>query len=643
MSFIHTQSQIQPKYRSDIDGLRAIAVFSVVVFHAFPEFIPGGFIGVDIFFVISGYLISTIIFEGLEKGIFSFRNFYSRRIRRIFPALLFVLVSCFIFGWFALLSEEYRLLGKHIVGGTSFVSNFFLWNESGYFDNIADTKPLLHLWSLGIEEQFYIIWPVLLWLAWKRRVNFLTITCLAALVSFAINIVAIYTNPVAAFYSPLSRFWELLIGALLAYFLLYKKALVARWSASSDVISFVGLGLFLAGIVLLNKISPFPGWWALLPTLGSALLIFSGPTGWVNRILLSNRLLAWVGLISFPLYLWHWPLLSFAHIIQGDASGYLRLALVAISVLLAWLTYKLMEQPIRRGGEKGGLKTLVLISLMIIFGFVGYSIYQSDGLSFRKNAELKKYSGDIGHIDFHKYIVENFYPCVPESLAEQALKWEKFTRCAQSKKNPEIQIALIGDSHAEHLFIGIAENLPEKNVAFYIKGSPPYVENRDFSNIFEFVSKSKTIKTVILTMHWPARLGESLPQDSSVEKEMLRTARLFIDSGKDVYIVDDVPVFPSPPDKCRGKRWLSTNETSCTMAKKAFDSQLQNYLESINNILNKDKRIKFIELKNYLCDEGECSQIKGNDLLFRDQNHLNINGSRLVGKNIVVDNPILNK
>lgn len=177
-----------PKYRPDIDGLRAIAILSVVGFHAFPDWVKGGFIGVDIFFVISGYLISTIIFDSLEHNRFSFVEFYSHRIKRIFPALLLVLISCFIFGWFTLLADEYKQLGKHIAGGAGFVSNFIFWNESGYFDNAAQTKPLLHLWSLGIEEQFYIIWPWLLWFTWKKRLNFLTITIAVAIISFGLNI-----------------------------------------------------------------------------------------------------------------------------------------------------------------------------------------------------------------------------------------------------------------------------------------------------------------------------------------------------------------------------------------------------------------------------------------------------------------------
>lgn len=212
-----------PKYRPDVDGLRAIAVLAVVFFHAFPNVIKGGFIGVDVFFVISGYLISTIIFENLDRGSFSFSEFYARRIKRIFPALILVLVACFTFGWFVLLADEYKQLGKHIAAGAGFISNIVFWNEAGYFDNAAHTKPLLHLWSLGIEEQFYILWPLVLWFAWKRKFNLLTITILFAIASFALNVKGVKQDAVATFYSPQTRFWELLSGSLLAWTTLYKK------------------------------------------------------------------------------------------------------------------------------------------------------------------------------------------------------------------------------------------------------------------------------------------------------------------------------------------------------------------------------------------------------------------------------------
>ncbi|QNF13917.1 acyltransferase [Aeromonas jandaei] len=219
----HTSHLSHPKYRPDIDGLRAVAVLSVVAFHAFPAWMKGGFIGVDVFFVISGFLITTIIFENLDRGTFSFTEFYARRIRRIFPALALVLLMCLTIGWFLLLPEELNQLGSHIAAGAGFVSNLVLWGESGYFDNAAESKPLLHLWSLGIEEQFYIFWPFFLWLAWKKKFNLLTLTTLVALASLYFNLKGIKQDATAAFYSPQTRFWELLSGSILAWFVLYKK------------------------------------------------------------------------------------------------------------------------------------------------------------------------------------------------------------------------------------------------------------------------------------------------------------------------------------------------------------------------------------------------------------------------------------
>ena len=213
-----TASQLD--YRPDIDGLRAIAVLAVIGFHAFPTWIRGGFVGVDVFFVISGYLISTILLAGMERGSFRFSQFYIRRIRRIFPALIVVLLACMVAGWLVLFSFEYKALGKHVAGSTAFVSNFVLWNEAGYFDKAAATKPLLHIWSLGIEEQFYIAWPLLLFLVWKRKAATLAILLLLLFGSFAFNVHAV-VDPAADFYSPLTRFWELMAGAVLAYLSLY--------------------------------------------------------------------------------------------------------------------------------------------------------------------------------------------------------------------------------------------------------------------------------------------------------------------------------------------------------------------------------------------------------------------------------------
>lgn len=403
-----------PKYRPDIDGLRAVAVLSVVAFHAFPAWIKGGFIGVDVFFVISGFLISTIIFENLDRGTFSFAEFYARRIKRIFPALIVVLVACLIFGWISLLPEELSQLGKHVVAGAGFVSNLVLWTESGYFDNTAETKPLLHLWSLGIEEQFYIVWPFLVWAAWKRKLNFLYVTYSLLIASFVLNIWLVHTSPVATFYSPLTRFWELLCGALLALYALKRSSCfivnsdihTASVNLNSELapklaikfltpslISLVGLGLLIIGFYIIDKNLSFPGYWALMPILGSVMIIAAGPKAWFNRSILSSKIFVWFGLISFPLYLWHWPILSFGRILYADTPPLkYRILAVLLSVILAWFTMRFVERPFRSGAYKTSLKVFGLTGFMLALAFVGAILFSFNfqGSNFSKNLSERR-------------------------------------------------------------------------------------------------------------------------------------------------------------------------------------------------------------------------------------------------------------
>ena len=358
------------KYRPDIDGLRAVAVGCVVCFHAFPNLLKGGFIGVDVFFVISGFLISTIIFQGLEDERFSYVDFYSRRIRRIFPALAAVSAATLLLGWYVLLPDEFQMLGKHVAGGAGFVSNLVLWGESGYFDAAAESKPLLHLWSLGIEEQFYLAWPLVLGLIWKRKRGFFAVTLLVAAISFAINIATIHNSPVAAFYSPLSRFWELMIGGALAYIVMHRPAMLRGYT---DARSTGGILLIAFAAVQLNAESAFPGFWALLPTCGAFLAISAGPDAWLNRHVLASKPMVWVGLISYPLYLWHWPILVFYRI----ASGRLltpadRVGAVVVACGLAFLTYRLLERPLRRAP---GRTAPILAGAMACIGVLGLAGY----------------------------------------------------------------------------------------------------------------------------------------------------------------------------------------------------------------------------------------------------------------------------
>lgn len=632
--------QIHPKYRPDIDGLRAIAVLSVVAFHAFPEWITGGFIGVDIFFIISGYLISTILFENLEKGCFSFGDFYSRRIRRIFPALLLVLTSCYLVGWFTLLADEYMQLGKHMAGGASFLSNFFLWNESGYFDNIADTKPLLHLWSLGIEEQFYIIWPVLLWFAWKRRANFLTITFLIALSSFIINIATVYTNPVAAFYSPLSRFWELLMGASLAYIVLYKKDLVSRWTKSNNVISVIGLSLFIVGVVLLAKTSLFPGWWALLPTLGGAFLIFAGPNAWVNRKILSNRILVWFGLISFPLYLWHWPLLSFARIIQHEVSIELRFVLVVASIALAWLTYRFVESPIRKGGSNC-LKVSALVLLMIFIGYAGWSANKRDGLEFRYRKMIVIKPEQLR--DLTKWEDKGMYPtgaCNPGFIYPEA------HICAQTTNNVLPDMAVFGDSHAFSAYWGISKSFGNTghNVILVGKGSgclplinQPNVECRDLINKqINWINGQKNIETVFISFRNPIANSASSVEVSSFIKMIRDTLQEFQKNHKKIVFILAIPEARVNPRLCIGDLPFgrALNKDKCKFPEQRELEMQAVYRNAVFSVLRSFPNITVFNPATVLCPDGQCSINSSETILWMDDNHITESASYIQGQKI---------
>lgn len=359
-------------YRPDIDGLRAIAVLLVVIFHAFPRFIKGGFVGVDVFFVISGYLISSLIFAHLENGRFSYIEFYSRRIKRILPVLILVIISCAAFGWYVLLADEYRQLGRQIMAGAGFVSNFALWSEAGYFDRQSFEKPLLHLWSLAIEEQFYIVWPLLLGWAWNRKWNIPWVIALILCGSFLSTILLTGSNEIAAFYAPWSRFWELMIGCILAYITLHRPPSLWFLSLKQNWQSAIGLTLIVLAALLLNKQSAFPGWWALLPTIGTALIINAGPDAGLNRRVLSGKRMVWIGLLSYSLYLWHWPIISFIHIIsfKKEVNPWIFIAAIFVSFLLAWLSYNFFERKIRyRSNSKTPLALLLACLFCILLGF----------------------------------------------------------------------------------------------------------------------------------------------------------------------------------------------------------------------------------------------------------------------------------
>ncbi len=440
-------------YRPDIDGLRAIAVLSVVIFHAFPEYLGGGFIGVDVFFVISGFLITSLILREQREERFSLKHFYARRIRRIFPALSLVLGFGLIAGWICLNFMEYKQLTKHTGSSAIFITNFMLLREAGYFDNAADTKPMLHLWSLAIEEQFYLAWPLVL-MFFKRLPRWLfpaLVVLLLSSLGYSLSLV-FKGNFEYDFYSPLSRSWELLLGASLAFGVSRQVAIPTSWR---NMAGWVGLVFIFISACFLDKNMPFPGYWALPPTVGAALILFAGMQSNLNRVLLASRPLVAIGLISYPLYLWHWPLLSFARILESQTPGLgLRLFLVLSSFVLAWLTYRFVEKPIRFS-DRYPRAVLWLSLWMVAVLLMSHAVNRLDGLKFRHQGMLNADPMTL-IVGAERGTLQPTCTLAPEDM--HLFKW-----CFNDGKTNPPNHALIGDSKGEALVYSLMRKSPAEH------------------------------------------------------------------------------------------------------------------------------------------------------------------------------------
>ena len=452
-------------FRADINGLRAIAVVGVVAFHADRTLVPGGFVGVDVFFVISGFLISRIILSECAAGRFSLARFYAKRARRILPALILVVGLVWVVGWFFGAPVQFRDIGGGMLGNSYFTVNFWLLrlaNVGGYFGADSASKPLLHLWSLSIEEQFYLAWAALLLLLFKLRRSWLPGAIAAIfLASFAYCAALTPRDPVAAFYLPWARGWELALGALLAYReVFWLRALPYPGRAAATIGASLGVALIVLSYLVLSEAAPFPGWLAALPTLGCALVI-AHPDSLPGEALLGNRVAAFFGLISYPLYLWHWPLFAFAHVWPGVIpSSPLLAALAAAAVGLAAATWLFLEKPVARTFRRRPYAiALTLVGLLAATGVVGRLTYDAKGFPARFPPEV------VQVFDYHGHgasgpLMRCFYDRDARAypLEEERARAAHFFEsgdCAKIMDPSKPTILIVGDSHAAHLFSGM--------------------------------------------------------------------------------------------------------------------------------------------------------------------------------------------
>lgn len=628
-------------YRSDIDGLRAVAILTVVAFHAFPEVFPGGFVGVDVFFVISGFLITSILQQEIQAGHWSLVSFYARRILRIFPALVLVLFACLVVGWHTLLAQEYMQLGKHLGLGAAFLSNIGLWWEAGYFDKASEAKPLLHLWSLAIEEQFYIAWPLLLWLILRSRRSAARSVAALAVVSLLLSIWWVWSDQTQAFYSPASRAWELLAGAWLAL-------QPQRLQSARTVVRGMAVAVLLGATVLLNAKVPFPGVVALLPVLAAMVLIQVPTTlDWTGRLLGHPWMVA-LGKVSYPWYLWHWPLLSFAYIIEsGQASVGLRLGLVMAGLLLAALTYRLWELPLRRSPRS--LVIGLLVVAMTIIGLLGKNIYDRHGLERIRHKNLIQLD-QVSSQDFLDFEKQGL---ITEAKCEKPFKFPEREVCLRAHADKPVRAVVLGDSHAVHAFWGLAKAFDAQGLNLAVRGKGACVPvmaatpgagtsecERHMETTLRDIAGDANVRAVALVFRGRYLTAQSSPQErQDFESKLDATLSLLQSTGKQVYYFLPVVEPGFDPRLCMGALPLGRKPPySCVVDKTADDAKSEAMRASAARVLARWPQVRVVDPNTMLCREGQCPILQDGHSIFKDENHLSQAGSMRLSESLKAAN-----
>lgn len=644
-------------YRADIDGLRALAVMPVLLYHAGFSAFGGGFVGVDVFFVISGYLITSIILEDLEAGRFSILSFYERRIRRIFPALFTVLLACTVVAGLILLPDDLKDFGQSVAAATLFGSNILFWEETGYFAGAADEKPLLHTWSLAVEEQFYVVFPLVLLMLARSGRRCVAATAAILLLSLGLAVWAVPNAPEAAFYLAPMRAWELMLGALLAMGV--PPAPARPWVR--DGLSLLGLGLIVWSVLSFSAETAFPGLGALPPCLGAALVIHAGAGGQS----LAGRMLSWrpivlTGLVSYSLYLWHWPLLVFAELLALRELGTAEaIGVLLLSGLLATLAWRYVEQPFRRRGFLSRPRLFAGAGLAMASALAaGAFLHLTDGLPSRLPDEVARLAA--GARDRNPNRRDCFEPSI------EAVRSGDLCRIGAEGEMPPTFI-LWGDSHAEAISAAVgsvAARAGRVGVFAGGAGCPPLLGVQPKGNdaqsvrqcpafndaVLELVRRSR-IDTVILAAHWAwYATGERYGREAErsvwlVEQEtdpaapssneaafrlgLERTAITLRAAGKRVVIVAPVPeVGTTVPGTLALAAWMG-RDLDIRPARDAFEARNAVPLAAMADLAGRSLATVLYP-HAALCDAAACAVESGGRALYSDDNHLSLHGAAAI-------------
>lgn len=610
-------SAVGVRYRPDIDGLRAVAVLPVLFYHFAPVWTPGGFTGVDIFFVISGFVIAGSISDDIAGSRFSIKYFYFKRIKRILPALLVTLIATTIAATIILLPNDLTAYGDSLAAASAFVSNIFFWKTSGYFEAAAQTRPLLHTWSLAVEEQYYLMAPLAFsWIArWGAR-RWLLFLGPIFLLSLAVSVAAVFAGPTAGYFLLPSRLWELLMGALLA--LSGGQRAAPRWLG--DAAASLGVGLILWGIVTLREGDAFPGWNALYPCLGAALIIRAGvgapgsPLPLVNRFL-SIRPIVWIGRISYSLYLVHWPIAAFFKYITLRDPTLIEVAvMLSVCVALAWLSWRFIEQPIRRTGRERLPVVLSAQLLSICVGAaVGLGIVAVGGLPQRYPEFVERRIPGVEHWGGAACFNQD-----PTRIGSWSLD-----ACTRIHGNNG-RLLVWGDSFAAQYMPGILLDRSRVNadvVQYTFAGCPPILSYFSYARIgcapfnrraLDIVRQDK-VDTVVLAAKWtdvPRHDLDGLGQTIAVLRRL--GVRVFVIGQSPMFLVDVQHIdFLSGLAKRPGVVGWPV----------AFDRSLNSDLKV------RSAGATFIDPTSYLCTATSCPYRDGSTFYYADYGHFSTAGS----------------
>lgn len=621
------------KYRAEIDGLRALAVLPVIFFHAGFEWFSGGFVGVDVFLVISGYLITTLIVSEISEGKFSLVNFYERRARRILPGLLFVMAVSLPFAMFLLKPLELKNFGQSLFATSTFASNVLFWVESGYFEPAAELKPLIHTWSLALEEQYYLLFPIFMIATWqlgnKWILSFLSLIFLSSLglAEWAANQTDQPELISAAYYLLPTRVWELLIGVFVALWL--RNNHFFESIILNQIMSVIGVLMIAGSILFFDANTPFPSLYTLVPVIGTALLILCCVKNTPVYDLLTMKPLVGLGLISYSAYLWHQPVLAFArHLVSEDLSSFVALLLCTFSLMMAWLSWRFIERPYRGSKNFGRRSVFLQASLaMSVFSVLGLYIHLSNGIFYThpKNLEIKNSYEDVNY--FFEYLKSDFDPCEKEEYLDGVDMFAGINRCFTSRSGKP-KVAVFGDSHAEHLYIGYEEATLNPSV-YLIRGERPFYGEVRVRHLMEGINSDSNLGMVVYSALWD-KIYRDMGEEE-FERSLAETLTQFSDAGKSIVVLLDVPYFPMHSRDCYYTSVVGSGH-QCEIGSANFASQ-RGYVQSIRRITN-SRNIKLLDPAKYFCDSHVCSMVVDGHLLYRDAHHLNVLGSKYVGSRI---------